>query len=553
MKNLNLIDYFPSDSPRKSQTEALNQISKVFNSGKKYVIARLPTGSGKSHIGVSVARSTDRLDDLRINLLETYEVYKVDRNGTYAYENEFLDSKPAGSFILTVSKSLQDQYKNLFKEIQLIKGKNNYQCEVDKNVTVDFAPCLFTPDLKKECFEHDRCPYYKARKNSLLSLDPVLNYKAFFSLPSFLKRRQFFICDEAREINAELVSSYTITINYSQLLSEEISFKKIISDDSSDAHFWINDVYLQLKEKQSDLKQKVSLMSKKYSKMDGIYFRSVQNLSKLNNLVKNLCDILKVWEECNFIVEHKDNKSVTFTPCDVRPLARDIFNYADKVLLMSATISNHEEYAKSLGISKDEYEFVDIPSTFDSSKSPIYITSKFNLSYKSIKKDLPRVVVAIKRICELHKNEKGIIHTHTNYITEVLKKSLSSDSRFLFRELGVSNEDIVKIHTEQKGVNTVLVSPSLGTGLSLDDDLGRFQIIVKAPFLPLDSKRIKKLFDKNPQYYTMEMLDALIQMCGRCTRSQKDSSTTYILDASALNAVLRYKNYLSKDFLDRFL
>ena len=65
--------------------------------------------------------------------------------------------------------------------------------------------------------------------------------------------------------------------------------------------------------------------------------------------------------------------------------------------------------------------------------------------------------------------------------------------------------------------------------------------------------RINNLFDINPQYYTMEMLDALIQMCGRCTRSQKDSSTTYILDASALNAVLRYKNYLSKDFLDRFL
>jgi Rad3-related DNA helicase len=553
MKKLNLVEKFPSSSPRKSQVEALSQISNVFNSGKKYAIARLPTGSGKSHIGVSVARSTNHLDELRTNLLETYEVYKMDRNGSYVHEEEFLAAQTAGAFILTVSKSLQDQYKNLFEDLFLIKGKNNYQCEVDRNVTVDFAPCLYTPDLKRECFENDRCPYYKTRKNALLSLDPILNYKAFFNLPPFLKRRQFFICDEAREINAELVSSHTITINYAQLQAEEIIFKKIISDDPDEAHFWVNDVYLQLKEKQADLKQKVSLMSKKYSKTDGIYFRSIQNLSKLNNLVKNLCDVLKVWQECSFIVEHKDSKSVTFTPCDVRPLAQEVFGYADKVLLMSATISNHEEYAKSLGINKNEYDFIDIPSTFDASRSPIHITSKFNLSYKSIKNDLPRVVEAIRRICELHKNEKGIIHTHTNYITEVLKKNLSSNDRFLFRELGVTNEDIVKIHTEQKNINTVLVSPSLGTGLSLDDDLGRFQIIVKAPFLPLDSKRIKKMFDKNPQYYAMEMLDALVQMCGRCTRSQKDSSITYILDASALNAVLRYKNYLPKDFLDRFL
>jgi Rad3-related DNA helicase len=100
---------------------------------------------------------------------------------------------------------------------------------------------------------------------------------------------------------------------------------------------------------------------------------------------------------------------------------------------------------------------------------------------------------------------------------------------------------------------TVLVSPSLDTGISLDDDLGRFQIILKSPYLPLSSKRIKKMMDANPKHYTMKMLNKLIQMCGRCTRSSGDYSITYILDAVIVDAIMREKQNLPKHFLDRLV
>jgi Rad3-related DNA helicase len=113
--------------------------------------------------------------------------------------------------------------------------------------------------------------------------------------------------------------------------------------------------------------------------------------------------------------------------------------------------------------------------------------------------------------------------------------------------------DIMNEHKSRISEDTVLVSPSLDTGISLDDELGRFQIILKAPYLPLGSKRIKKLFDKNPSYYTMKMLDSLIQMSGRCTRSVEDYSVTYILDGSAVKAIKSNKTFLPKYFLDRFM
>jgi Rad3-related DNA helicase len=219
---------------------------------------------------------------------------------------------------------------------------------------------------------------------------------------------------------------------------------------------------------------------------------------------------------------------------------------------MSATITNPEEYAKTLGIKPEEYEYIDIGSVFDSKKSPILCAGQFNLSHATIDKELPRVIEAAIEICNQNKGKKGLIHTHTNKITQELKRKVGNNKRFLFREVGSSNEDILKQHKERED-DTILVSPSLDTGISLDDNLGRFQIILKAPFLPLGSKRIKKIFDKNKKYYTMKMLDILVQMCGRCTRSINDYSTTYILDGVIKRNIIDNYLKLPKHFRDRIV
>jgi ATP-dependent DNA helicase DinG len=552
----NFLDYFPSakgESPRTQQIEGLNAIRKAFESGKKYVIARLPTGSGKSHIATSIARSSRPIDQERKELLESYEAFRKDKNGNWLHSSTFEEKSSFGAFILTITRSLQDQYTDLFPGQVTAKGQNNYQCDVDKNLTVDFAPCVFTPELKQECHKQDRCPYYRARKNAIASQDSVLNYRVFFNLPPFLRRREYIICDEAKEIEKELVGQYTITINYAQLLSEEISFKKIISDDSEEAFQWLQDIFIQLKNQVVDLKHKLSLMNNKGSVLEGILFKTAQRLGKLNNLYNSVWDVVETWHECEFLVESKDSKSVTFVPFNIKPIAQRIFDKADKVILTSATISDPEEYAKSLGIKPNEYAVVDVASVFEPSKSPIYCSSKYSLSFKTLEANLPKVTDMVVAICDMHKDQKGLIHTHTNQITEYIRKKLGKSDRFLFREVGVSNQDIIEEHKNRKNDATVLVSPSLDTGVSLDDDLGRFQIIVKAPYLPLGSKRVKKIFDKSPRYYSMSMLDTLIQMCGRCTRSAKDHSVTYILDGAAVKAVTSNKSHLPKYFLDRFM
>ena len=549
---LDALKHFPNkDTARPQQVKALNEISRIFNSNKKFVVACLPTGSGKSHIAASVARTASDIDSVRKDLIDSYLIYKKDKNGSYKYEDDFLDRKPFGSFILTVTKTLQDQYKNLFKDSIIVKGKSNYICDVDKDVTANMAPCLYSNKQKEKCFSANRCPYYETKKNALTSIDPILNYRSFISLPDFLRKRQIYICDEASDLESELVGHYSVTINYSHLKSQNVQFNKLKTDDPKIAGKWIYELYLNIKNELDDTRIKLTKL-KKEGDGEAFFSKEIQRYSKLSDILNTIQEVVTYWEECEYIVESKDAERVVLVPYDITPLSQNLFKGADKVLMMSATISNHREFCKSLGISEDDNEYIEIPSSFDSKKSPIKSSRKYSLTFKNKNKDLPNIIQAAIQIAELHKEDKGIIHTHTNQITEAFKRYVNNNSRFLFREDGVSNEKILELHKESKD-NTILVSPSLGTGISLDDDLGRFQIILKAPFLPLSSKRIKKIFDKNPNYYTMKMMNSLIQMCGRCTRSIDDHSVTYILDGNAVNSVIQNKHLLPKSFLERLV
>ena len=234
----------------------------------------------------------------------------------------------------------------------------------------------------------------------------------------------------------------------------------------------------------------------------------------------------------------------------VDKLTKYIFNYGDKVLLMSATIIDHKHFAKTLGIT--DYKYIEVDSTFEAEKAPIYINTKHKINHYNLKKILPSIIKQIDNICKEHKNEKGIIHTHTGFITSCLKDGFRGNKRFLYRDQESRNEDILHEHS-LSSEPTVLVSPSLGLGIDLKDDLARFQIIIKAPYLPLGDERIKKMFELDKQWYSNKMLSNVVQQCGRGIRSQEDHCKTYILDASIFQAILRNKESLPKYFLDRFV
>ena len=544
-----LIDFFPKGiTPRPQQTKALDKIEEIWRD-KKIAIGCLPTGIGKSHIAKAVGDSTQTIDPTLQGYIEDYSIYKTNKDGECTVADEFLNAEYFGSFILTITKSLQDQYQNLFTDTPAIKGKNSYQCDIDDNCSVDFAPCDLSPKQKQRCFGDNCCPYYRSRNTGLIAKSPVLNYSMFLNLPPFLQRRQILILDEAAEFEDALVSQYSVNLNYKTLRFSGILVKPL--KDESKCLEWLTEIYKDMVT-EYDTALADAQMASNSGGFGSVSSMVIGKIKRLKDLISKIDLVLMFWKSCEFMVESMTSEEVTLAPYNIAPLARSIFNSADKVLMMSATLSDVEEYAKALGLKSEEYGYFEIGSSFDPKKSPIICSKKYSLSYKTMDMVLPKLVEAAIEICEQHGEENGIVHTHSFKITQEFKKQIGDNPRYLFREEGVTNENLMNLHFDAEHP-TVLISPSMSRGVSLDDEMGRFQVICKAPFLPLGSKRIARMFKESPKRYTMKCLDTLIQMSGRCTRSVDDHSITYIIDGTAVNAILRASRTLPKHFTNRFV
>jgi ATP-dependent DNA helicase DinG len=542
-----ILNSFPKQyTPYEHQIDVISQLNDAIKNKIKFIILQAPTGSGKSMFAATLANASNLPSENYINLVDDQKILLRNSYGQYLYADEILNSDRFGSFTLTVSKQLQDQYQKLFEDTSAVfKGRTNYICEVDDEFTCEMAPCLLSSELLKTCINEKRCPYINERARMLKNKFSILNYSTFLCLPDHLKRRQFLICDEASELEDEIIKRYSIDINYHMLLKRfDIQVKKLLTDDRHKAHYWLSDLIQSVNNGIKTIELKIGRSKKTYMK------KQLGDLIKLKNLV-NFRDsielVLENWNEAEYIVEQTGD-SVSFSPLYVNKISKHIFDHADHIILMSATIIDPKTFARILGICN--YKYIEAPSVFKPEKSPIFCPGKYPLNYANIAINLPKVAKQTVELCEEHNNEKGIIHTHNFKITEAIQRKTRNNKRFLFREAGVSNEVILKEHFANES-NSVIVSPSLGFGTDLIGSHGEFQIIVKLPYLPLGSKRIKLLAKKDPDWYIMKMLINLIQMSGRCTRSKDDSSKTYILDGQAVNTLKRNWNKLSKSFKDR--
>jgi len=547
-----LNNYFPSNfTPNKSQVYILKELAKAISQKQKYIIISAPTGAGKSLIAATLANYSKSCEPWYRDLVNSYQIYKIDQEtGEFVYSNKVKESERFGSTTLTVTKSLQDQYYNTFPDfIKVLKGQSNYLCQVDTNFDVETAPCLYVPDMKQECYACNRCTYYNKRNEVATEKFSTLNYALFLNLPEPIKYRQFIICDESSELEDEIVKRFTVDIVYKRLDALKITYKRLNTDDSKKAFAWLQDIFIQLQEMYRSL---VDASARNYKSKLKISDAEKVRMKACKQLILSLEKVIPNWHICDYCVEYSGN-NVLFSPLRIDTITGCVFDYAEHVILMSATIIDPKKYAEELGIK--DYYYIESPSEFDSARSPIYISQKFFVSHKNSKEVIPKLCQMAEQIVDEHPDDKGVIHTHSLDITRAVQGHFNytkSRSRFLYRDNEIKNENILSLHKMSK-TPTVLVSPSLTHGVDLKDDLSRFQIIFKTPYLPLQSKRIKQKFELDREWYTNKTLSTLVQTCGRSTRNADDYSITYILDGMAARLIMDNRNKLPKHFLDRIM
>lgn len=531
------LEYFPfKSSPRVEQIEAINFALNSYLNGKKYVIVSAATGCGKSAIGITISRFLRSTNLFTQNSL-------LDSTSTTLVERSF------GTFILTTQKILQQQYMNDFggdepNKLKTIKSSTSYMCQMHKDVDEKlscgevhrlmsanaFFKVMYEPCVCK-------CKYKLDKQIFLNSLEGVTNYSYFFAESKYAKgiqKRELIIADEAHSLQENLGSFVELSIS-EKFAQQQLNVK--MPDDFKDikaVFSWVKIQYLKA------LKLKVVEIAKILDNLKDVSskIKSLQEHATRHDLLdKHLCKInrfIETFDADNWIwnlipAQGKSQRKIELKPIDVSHFAEDhLFNYADRFLFLSATIFDKSIFCQSLGLKDEEVDFIRLRSPFETKNRIIHIMPIGSMSKKEIENTLPQMCKAIKVLLEEHKQDKGIIHTVNNKITNSIIENIN-DPRLVTHNCE-NRELILKLHEECKKPS-VLVSPSMTEGVDLSGDKSRFQIICKMPFPYLGDKIIQKRMQLNPRWYSYKTMLSFIQAVGRSVRNQNDYAITYVLDS----------------------
>lgn len=525
--------YFPYEEMRLEQEAVLKQIAESWDS-KKYFILQLDVGVGKSGIAKAAANWSKN------------------------------------AFIITETKQLQQQYLNDFsKEHNMvsIKGKANYPCNRNTALNCENGPCMLRKLNAKPLPCKATCKYYALRKKALASQTVLTSYAYIFrafDCAGFWKPRQLMVFDECHLIEDQLVNFASFNLNpvllfkrFGIVLDDQSAFTVNGWESNKDRFYDIYDNVVQKREELfKDMEEELGDKADKPEDLDEDTLDALKNTHILYYDIDKLYKKMEVFTESDdkdsWIIESLADGTLQFTPLYVNSLFKKFCNsWADKFIFMSATILDTEGFIKDLGIDEKDCLVIKQESSFDPSKSPIYFTPCGSMNYQNIDSTLPKACSQIQGILARKKNEKGIIHTSNYKVARYLYDHLK-DKRLLMKTNDkMSNQQLIKTHERSK--NSVLLSPSMTTGVDLKDDLSRFQIIVKMPFSSLADPRIKRKADIEPKWYACQMLKTLVQACGRSTRSADDYSVTYILDSSFTYWIHKYKDWLPEQFKQRIM
>lgn len=92
----------------------------------------------------------------------------------------------------------------------------------------------------------------------------------------------------------------------------------------------------------------------------------------------------------------------------------------NKFLHMSATVLSKEQYCKNLGLNPNDTEYFAFDSVFPVQNRLIHYTPIGSLAWNKKSKTIPKLIPQVKSILNIHKNEKGIIHTVNYELAEII-------------------------------------------------------------------------------------------------------------------------------------
>ncbi|MFZ0328565.1 MAG: ATP-dependent DNA helicase [Nitrososphaeraceae archaeon] len=286
---------------------------------------------------------------------------------------------------------------------------------------------------------------------------------------------------------------------------------------------------------------------------DELAIDAVRDTERLTRTINNILANQKNWIISEIKKENYEVVKVELKPLDVSTYCKALLDKCSKSLIMSATILNYKAFCRNVGLNPDEVKFIQIPSDFPLERRPIIPLNVAYLNYNNLQSNEVKLAIAkiVDNLMSLHKNDKGIIHTTSYEQLNFIKENISGTNarRLLVTDPEIQRDDVIFEHTKSTTKPTVLISPSLHTGLDLKNELSRFQIITKVPYPNKSDKWTNAKREVDAEWYYWQTALKLIQAYGRSVRSKDDWAKTYILDSAFGYFVKKNKDKLPSWFI----
>lgn len=505
--------YYPLKlKPRLQQVEMLEKTIKSINNGKKYILINAPTGSGKSYYAIMF-----------------FNWYKNFINTNAKFD------------IITNSKILQKQYSDEFNFINDLRGQSNYKC-IRHNTDCRTGKELNRATKQMGC---DSCPY-DIDKNKWIVGDISLTnfhlYNSFaFYVPETIESRSpnVLIVDEAHDfesvfcdfisvkLSPRILKNYGLENSDIELYSNKISKIKTIGSfiNFIDKNFL--PYIIELKQQFRD-----NLVDISDNKIKKIYIDYIDYIEAAEEKFTNFINDFEK-NEYNWTLDIIKNKLNEYELI-AQPIWGNVYldnivwSKYDHVIFMSGSILDKNMFSFLNGFNENLTDYYEFDSTFPVKNRPLYYYSAGKMTYNEREKTFQKQLSVLNKILRKYNDKRGIIHT-TNYeIAKWVNESID-DKRLVFHESDNREEQLNKMKKKKNGV---IVSPSMTSGISFDDEFGRFQVILKVPYPNISSNKVKARQESNKNWYSWRTVCDIVQAYGRTTRSITDYSDSYILDSS---------------------
>ncbi|BBI90513.1 DNA helicase [Tenacibaculum phage PTm1] len=554
----------------RTQFEYVKRTVDAFGDGRESVIFIAPTGFGKSFYAYAITKLFEFLDSGNSSYILT--------------PNKFLQEQ--------YEKDIKGFDLSTYK---MLKGQANYTCTVNKKPFTerecgdDSVSNVINSGKWKGCV--GICPYIQERIKAIRAKTTVFNYNYWLTTlnnvypilgdSSPFKPRTLTIFDETHTLGNIVQDMFAVEFSLNSIIRRSRAFSQMLINQSGcelnivdelnmivDAFESINsniDANEYVYEKLMQLYKGLTSLFKKYDTELGRLLDKLptdlddkpilqdvhKDLIKFNETIiewnDKLGQLIDVYAKFGketivaSIEEITDDKvkvipefgSISKTRLKLQCTNESelckmaVHEKSDYKVFMSATLGDMDAYAEQTGIKN--YAKLEVPQIFNYDKSPIYsVTPMLSMNYRNKAQNKPAMVQRILKIIDHHEGQRGLIHTGNFELMRALQETghpriityTNSDEKSKILDILKNSEDCV------------IAGPSLVEGVDLKDDLCRFMVFMKVPFLSMGDRLTKKKMEIYRKWYGWNAMSNVLQGLGRGIRNDKDWCVSYLLDSS---------------------